>query len=77
MKDIAEVHGEFLVMLKGFDESYNQLIHTNTSYISKDIETGKKFHPMYTSFENSPTILHLDCINKLLPISSTDDREVG
>lgn len=77
LKDIAAVHGEFLVMLKGFDESYNQLIHTNTSYISKDMETGKKFHPMYTSFENSPTILHLDCINKLLPISLTDDKEAG
>lgn len=76
LADIAKVHGEFLVMLKGFDESYNQLIHTNTSYISKDMETGKKFHPMYTSFENSPTVLHLDCINKLSPISSNDDRVV-
>jgi len=76
LKDIAEVHGEFLVMLKGYDESYNQLIHTNTSYISKDMETGKKFHPMYTSFESSPTILHLDCIDKLLPISLNDDKVV-
>lgn len=78
LKDIAEMRGEFLVMVKGFDESYNKLIHTNTSYISKDMETGKKFHPMYTSFENSPTVLHLDCINKLLPITAgetlTDDR---
>jgi len=68
---IAKLHGEFLVMIKGFDESYNQLIHTNTSYIAKDMETGVKFHPMYTSSADSPTILHLDCIDKLLPNIAT------
>ena len=77
LEDIAEMHGEFLIMIKGFDESYNQLIHTNTSYISKDMLVGKKFHSMYTAFEDSPTVLHLDCINKLLPITepnvSADD----
>lgn len=72
LEDITAMRGEFLVMIKGFDESYNQLIHTNTSYISKDMVTGKKFHPMYTSFENSPTILNLDCINRLLPITESD-----
>ncbi len=72
LKDIAAMHGEFLVMLKGFDESYNQLVHTNTSYIAKDMETEKKFHPMYTSFEDKPTVLQLDCIDKLLPIAPTD-----
>ena len=71
LANIAELHGEFLVMLKGFDESYNQLIHTNTSYIAKDMETGVKFHPMYTSSADSPTILHLDCIDKLLPLVKT------
>lgn len=68
LTDIATMHGEFMVMLKGFDESYNQLIHTNTSYIAKDMETDLRFHPMYTSSADSPTILHLDCIDKLLPI---------
>ena len=68
LTEINAMHGEFMVMLKGFDESYNQLIHTNTSYIAKDMETDVKFHPMYTSSADSPTILHLDCIDKLLPI---------
>ena len=69
LTEVTAMHGEFMIMLKGFDESYNQLIHTNTSYIAKDMETNVKFHPMYTSSADSPTILHLDCIDKLLPIS--------
>ncbi len=68
LTDISAMHGEFMIMLKGFDESYNQLIHTNTSYIAKDMETDVQFHPMYTSSADSPTILHLDCIDKLSPI---------
>lgn len=72
LAEIAAMHGEFMIMLKGFDESYNQLIHTNTSYIGKDMETDVKFHPMYTSSADSPTVLHLDCIDKLLPLEPTD-----
>ena len=68
LEDIKKMHGEFLVMLKGFDESYNQVIHTNVSYIAKDVEKDVQFFPMYTSSEDSPTVLHLDCINKLVPI---------
>lgn len=69
LKDIKKMHGEFLVMLKGYDESYNQIIHTNTSYIAEDMETDVKFQPMYTSSATSATVLHLDCIDKLLPLS--------
>ncbi len=80
LTEIAEMHGEFMVMLKGFDESYNQLIHTNTSYIGKDMATDVKFHPMYTASADSPTVLHLDCIDKLLPDESitfsTDNTRV-
>ncbi len=70
LTEIEAMHGEFMIMLKGFDESYNQLIHTNTSYIAKDMEADVKFYPMYTSSPDSPTVLHLDCIDKLLPIDS-------
>jgi len=77
LTELTDMHGEFMVMLKGFDESYNQLIHTNTSYIAEDMETDVKFYPMYTSSADSPTVLHLDCIDKLLPIDdatfSTDN----
>lgn len=69
LADLTQMHGEFLVMLKGFDESYNQVVHTNTSYIIKELEANVKFYPMYTSSASSPTILHLDCIDKLLPIN--------
>ncbi len=68
--DIRKEHGEFLVMIKGFDNSYNQLIHTNTSYLAKDIEKDVQFHPMYTAYSDSPTVLHLDCIDKLVKLDA-------
>lgn len=69
LKDIEAIHGEFLVMLKGYDEIYNQIIHTNTSYIAKDMKTNVKFEPMYVSSSDSATVLQLDCIDNLLPIN--------
>lgn len=70
MDDLSKEHGEFLVMIKGFDESYNEVVHTNTSYIAADIAQNVRFYPMYTSYPDKPTILNLDCLDKLLPIEN-------
>ncbi|MEM1120695.1 MAG: ion transporter [Bacteroidota bacterium] len=72
IEDIEQEHGEFLVMVKGFDESYNQDIHTNTSYIANDMVRDVQFYPMYNSYPNSPTVLHLDYIDRLVESKEKD-----
>lgn len=60
LQDLKKMHAEFMVMVSGFDESYNQSIHTNTSYICGDIAENVKFKPMYYTTGESATLLHLD-----------------
>lgn len=63
-QELKEMQVEVIVMLSGFDESYNETIYSNTSYIWSDIEHGQKFIPMYRTDEMGNTLLLLDCLDK-------------
>ncbi len=66
--DLKKMHAEFLLMTIGYDESYNQKIHSNTSYIYSEIKTGVKFKQMYFLSEDGPTKLYLDDLSALIPL---------
>lgn len=68
LKDLKNMNAEFLVMIKAYDESYNQPIHDNSSYTWKEIHSGAKFKPMYTTLGKGPTKLYLDELNDVLEI---------
>lgn len=72
LKEMEAMRAEILVMISGFDESYNQHIHTNSSFTCKEIETGVKFKPMYTSSNQDATFLYLDDLNKVIPAVSKE-----
>jgi inward rectifier potassium channel len=67
-EDLKRMHTEFLIMLTGFDESYNQVIHANSSYICKEVFTEVKFKPMYTSSNEDMTELHLDDLDEVIDL---------
>jgi inward rectifier potassium channel len=60
LQDIQAIHAEFLVIVSGHDESYNQKIHANSSYICNEIQEGVKFKMMYASENGKTTELYLD-----------------
>ena len=68
LKDLKKMNAEFLVMIKAYDESYNQAIHDNSSYTWEEIETNVKFNPMYTTGGKGPTKLYLDELSDVLEI---------
>lgn len=72
LNDLKRLQAEFLVMTTGFDESYNQVIHSNTSYICSELATNVRFKLMYTSStdEDEITILNLDDLDELVPLGS-------
>ena len=45
--DLIETDAEFLIMLKGLDETFAQIVHTRTSYKAQDIKCGYKFSNIY------------------------------
>lgn len=60
---LRKMNVEFLVMLEGYDESYNQMIYSNTSYTCEEIIWNAKFKMMFHPDNEKGTILELDKIN--------------
>ncbi len=63
-QDLADSDAEFMILLKAFDNTYSQVVHTRSSYKHDDIIWGAKFKPMYHKAKNgSFTVLELDKIS--------------
>jgi inward rectifier potassium channel len=60
---LRKMNVEFLVMLEGYDESYNQMIYSNTSYTCEEIIWDAKFKMMFYADDKKGTVLELDKIN--------------
>ncbi|MEQ8707227.1 MAG: ion channel [Phaeodactylibacter sp.] len=63
-EELEAMQPEFLVLLQGYDETFAQDIHANSSYIFPDLTWGKKFRRMYFQ-EDGHTVLELDWIDEL------------
>ena len=62
---LQKMNVEFLVMLEGYDESYNQMIYSNTSYTCEEIIWNAKFKMMFHSDDEKGTVLELDKIDNV------------
>lgn len=58
---------EFLVLIKGYEETYSNMVHKSRSYKCKDIISNAVFESMYEIREED-TIVHLNQINKIAPL---------
>jgi len=65
LEDLAKVHAEILIMIKGFDETFGQTVHVRYSYRVDEIIWGAKFVPAFTVDSQGDVVLHLDDINKM------------
>lgn len=74
LAQLKKKRAEFLVMIDGFDESYNQRIYANSSYICDEIMEGVRFKPMYTSSNSSATRLFLDDLDTLVEVKQQPAR---
>jgi inward rectifier potassium channel len=55
-------YSEILIMIEGYDQTYAQTIHANSSYTHEEVDWNTRFQPMYFE-EADRTILHLDRID--------------
>lgn len=65
LEEIKDMHAEFLVIVSCHDESYNQKIHANSSYVYKEIKENVKFEMMYSSENGKTTELYLDKLSSV------------
>lgn len=66
--DLTKQHGELLVMVSYYDESFNQVVHQMYSYILGDVKLNYKFVKAFYYNENGQMVLDhklFDCIESL------------
>jgi inward rectifier potassium channel len=63
-EEVIASNAEILIMIRGYDDTYNQHIFKNHSYQLKCLEENVMFEPMYFS-ENEKTQLYLDKISDI------------
>ena len=63
-QDYCDRRAEILITINGFDETFDQNIHVQNSYIHDEITWGGRFKPMYLERENT-TELWLDRLDAI------------
>ncbi len=65
-EEMTARHMELLILVKGFDDTYTQKIHTKRSYSFSDLIDGARFISMYENTDSN-TVLHLSMIDDYIP----------
>jgi inward rectifier potassium channel len=60
---------EFIVMLKAFDDSFSQTVHSRTSYTDEELVWGARFISAISLDENGVNVLALNQIDELEKLS--------
>ncbi|MCB0517753.1 MAG: transporter [Lewinellaceae bacterium] len=63
-KDLEKMNIEVIVLIEGFDETFNQNVHANSSYTDEEVLCNVRFKPMYFPGDDGKTILRLDAIDE-------------
>lgn len=66
LNELNTLEAEFIIQLKGFDQTFSQSVHSHYSYICNEVVVGGKFKPAY-NYDNDGTMV--------LPIDQFHDYE--
>jgi inward rectifier potassium channel len=61
-EDLAHADTEFIIVLKGYDDTFSQEVNSIYSYRTSEIVFGAKFEQMYEAGTDGTTVMH---VNKL------------
>lgn len=71
-QDLANAEVEILVLLKAFDDTFSQTVHTRTSYRDEDILHDAKFSNIFSKDGNGRTTIDLSRIGAIESSDSGD-----
>jgi inward rectifier potassium channel len=66
--DLAELQAEVIIMVKGFDETFGQTVHSRYSYRHDEIVWGAKFTPAFRVEESGDLLLEIDKLGEHQPV---------
>lgn len=62
--DLASHAAEILVLIRGFDDTFNQVVNARCSYRYDEIEWGRRFLPAFHNDERGRLVLDLEKIDR-------------
>jgi inward rectifier potassium channel len=66
--DLERMQAEVLVLIKGFDETFGQVVHTRRSYVAREIIWGARFVPAFDVEENGDLRLDTGKVGDFEPV---------
>ncbi|HEX5226612.1 MAG TPA: ion channel, partial [Bryobacteraceae bacterium] len=63
--DLANLSGELLILLQGFDDTFSQVVHSRYSYPHNEIIWGAKFTPAFKVDDKGALVVQVDHIDEL------------
>jgi inward rectifier potassium channel len=73
-QDLARLEGEFLILVKGFDDTFFQTVHSRYSYRYEEVAWGARFAPNFEVDEHGRMVLDLARLSELLPAGAPEPR---
>ncbi len=71
-EDLAHADTEFIIVLKGYDDTFSQEVNSIYSYRTSEIVFGAKFELMYEPGEDGTTMMHVDKLSSFQRIPYPD-----
>jgi len=59
-EDLERLQAEFVVLIRAFDDTFSQVVHTRYSYRYDELQWQAKFHPAFEIDSNGDMVLNLD-----------------
>ena len=66
-QDLARLEAEFLILIKGFDDTFFQTVHVRYSYRHEEIVWGARFSPAFEVDSHGHMVLDLARLSELVP----------
>lgn len=60
LNELKKIEAEFIIQLKGFDQTFSQSVNSHYSYICNEVVVGAKFKPAYAYAEDGTMVLPID-----------------
>jgi inward rectifier potassium channel len=78
-EDLEASDSEFMILIKAFEDTFSQTVHSRTSYKHNEVIWGAKFTTMFKS-DKGHTLIYLDKISNYeaveLPVMETKLQEI-
>ena len=73
--ELAALQAEILILIKGFDDTFSQVVHARYSYRFDEIAWGARFAPAFYISSNGDVVVQVDKISEIEMIKPLKKRQ--